>query len=164
MLGIHVQFLMCSSFLPFFLFSLFLYSKLFSKFLGKGANWDLKFSLSAWGLAVCLCIHSHLLPREASMMMLDKALTYKYSRISLGIIFLLFILYFLASHVWLYSWYLGCIISVSLPSRQSRSWLPSHGVGLRLNQTFVVYSHKFCATIAPEQFAGRTIVFKMFQS
>lgn len=44
------------------------------------------------------------------------------------------------------------------PSRQCLAWAPSHGVGLRLDQSLVGHSYNFGATNAQAHLAGRTVV------
>ena len=59
-------------------------------------------SLSAWTLAVVLCIYSHLLLEEASLVMTE------YSRTSLGVFLLISLV--LNSSAWFYSRPLNCLV------------------------------------------------------
>lgn len=65
-------------------------------------------------------------------------------------------LFFFASHVYFYFKPLGYLVSVSWPSGLCKAWTPSLGMGLRLNQTFVGHSHKFCVLFAPVHLASKT--------
>ena len=47
-------------------------------------------------------------------------------------------------------------IQCSWSSRKYRTWTHSCSMGLKLNQTLVVHSNKFCATIVPAHLVGRT--------
>lgn len=74
-------------------------------------------------------------------------------RIPLGIIvsvisFLLLILFIKTSTTWFYSRPLGCPFSGVLLLKRCKTWVPSHGVGLKSDQTLVGYLQKLCATIA----------------
>ena len=48
------------------------------------------------------------------------------------------------------------LVSSSWSIKLGQVLVPSHGVGLKSNQTLVGYFHKFCATTALTYFAGRT--------
>lgn len=82
---------------------------------------------------MCLCILSHLLPEEETLVTTDKALIYGYTIISLGIISVKFLdQYFLVNPR-----YLGSPVSYSQPFSQCQAWDFSHGVGLILHQILV---------------------------
>ena len=113
--------------------------------------------LSIYWLARGLCIYSHLLLEEASLMLTgqDKALIYEYSRKALGIILLIF---FQTSSVWFYPRSLGCLVSGSLflvsQARSSIGYILWSGPYVKPD--IGCKRHKFCATIALAYLAGRT--------
>jgi hypothetical protein len=56
----------------------------------------------------------------------------------------MYVYMYIATHVWFYERSLGYLASGSWPSRQNQAWVPTQGVGLRLDQSLVGHSHKFC--------------------
>lgn len=63
---------------------------------------------------------------------------------------------FLASNVWFCPGSLGCRVSGSRCSRQGHMWAHFHGVGLKLDQQWVVHSYKFYTTVVTVCLALRT--------
>lgn len=99
----------------------------------RGGIW-----LFAYCLPVGLCICSHVLLEEASLMTVRKDTVYAYCRMSLGVILLLHSF----STIWFYFGSLGYLVSGSRSSKQHRIWASSHELGLMLNQILMGYFHK----------------------
>jgi hypothetical protein len=51
---------------------------------------------------------------------------------------------------------LGYLTSESWLCSQCQWWAPSHGVGLKLDQSLIGHSYNFYATFTPAHFVGRT--------
>lgn len=131
----------------------------------EGPDGDLWFILALYDVWLCLCICSHLLWEEVSLMTTDEALIYVYSRISLGITSLLLVKYlFWFSFLFFLTVVLGSTTGLKAnqtpvsghPGSVGHGFSHSHGVGLKLKQTLVGHSHKFCTTIVPAHLVGRT--------
>lgn len=88
--------------------------------------------------------------RKPTRWWLQKPQIYEYSRISLRTTSLEFEPVAFGSKLGLWD------IQNPWPSRQYRSWVAAHGVGLKLIQTLVGHSYKFCITIALVYHGRRT--------
>lgn len=86
------------------------------------------------------------LQEEVSLMMMKNRI-YDYSRIPLGVILLFFFVFLQVSRFY--------IVSGFWSPKQCWEWVLSRGMVLKSKQTFVGYSHNFCATIALEYLTGR---------
>lgn len=61
----------------------------------------------------------------------------------------------LACCVWFFPVSLDYLASASWPSKQCQACVPSHGIGLKLDQSEVGHFYKFCTTITPAHLAFR---------
>lgn len=124
---------------------------------GEVADGDLPFTLSLHLISDCRSLQ--LFPfatggrlwdddliRHCSMSVSDQN-TFRNNCLSS---FFSFIAFFLkTSTTWFYSRPLGCPFSgFLLLKRCNKTWVPSHGVGLKSDQTLVGYLQRLCATIA----------------
>lgn len=118
------------------------------------SNWEFQgLSLSARGLFVGLCISSHLLQEEASMMMAEPGTDIWVEQKVVSTHFTPSIP--LAEHQCLFpARFLACWVSGSWPPGQRWARVPSHGADLPFDHTVVGYPLSFRATPIPDSTCG----------
>lgn len=91
---------------------------------------------------------------------LSEALLYRYSRMLLGVILLLY--YFSRTVLFLSSLphvlFAFLLVSGSWPLKQCQIWFSSHRMGLKATQILVDYSSSFCVIIVSVNHRGRSIL------